>query len=406
MANDDYDPTAPAVMADPFAAYAEMRANCPVHRFEGLENPFYTLFRYDDVRAAQMNPAVWSSRYGSGPSYMKSIGLFADGPAHAEFRNIFKPRLSPGALLQREDEIREIATGLVDAMLARGSSADLHDALALPLPVTVIARFLGVPDADLDQLKDWSDRLTELGFGQNAQAYLETYAGVCGFFDQYLDAREATLANAGVSEASSEHVGALLPDDWISDAVCASYQGRRLRRDEQHIILMGLLVGGNETTTSLLTNCVWRLLERPERWAAVKANPDELVETALEETLRCDPPTLGMFRTSLEAVEARGVEIPAKSKLMLCYGAANHDPEIFENPDEYRLDRSKDELRKHMAFGVGPHTCPGAPLSRLEARIALRLLIERLDNPRLDGPTQRIGAYNFWGRKSLPIAWG
>lgn len=406
MAIDDYDPTAPEVMNDPFAAYARMREACPVHRFEGLENPFYTFFRYDDVRAAQMNPAIWSSRYGSGPSFMKSIGLFADGPAHAEFRNIFKPRLSPAALMKREDEIREIAARLVDDMLAKGSPVDLHDALALPLPVTVIARFLGVPDADLDQLKDWSDRLTELGFGQNAQAYLETYAGVCSFFDRYLDAREAALADADISAPGAEHVGSLLPDDWISDAVCARYQGRRLRRDEQHIILMGLLVGGNETTTSLLTNCVWRLLEQPERWAAVKADPDALVETALEESLRRDPPTLGMFRTSLETTQAHGVEMPAKSKLMLCYGAANHDPDVFENPDEFRLDRPPGELRKHMAFGVGPHTCPGAPLARLEARIALRLLVEQLDDPRLDGPTERIGAYNFWGRKSLPIAWG
>jgi len=336
---------------------------------------------------------------------MKSIGLFSDGRDHIAFRNVFKRRLSPAALLHREDEITHIASDLIDAMLARGSQGELHDDVALPLPVTVIAGMLGIPEADFDQLKSWSDELTETGFGKDAKAYLKSYQGVCAFFDSYLDDRIARLKDAGIDAPSSEHVGTVVSDDWISDAVCAAYKGRPLHRSEQHIILMGLLVGGNETTTSLLTNCVWRLLEKPELWAQVCDDPATLVPVAIEESLRHDAPTLGMFRTSLCPIELHDVEIPPKSKLMMAFGSANRDPDVFQNPDEFRLDRTMPEVMKHMAFGLGPHSCPGAPLARMEARAALRLLVERLPTLRLNGPSQRIEAYNFWGRRKLPIAW-
>ena len=400
-----YDPAAPETLADPFPVYDQMRAHCPVHHFTGLQAPFFTAFLYQDVRAVQMNPKVWSSRYGSGPTYMKSIGFMADGKAHSEFRTIFKARIAPAVLDSLAPEITAIVAALIDAMRAKGSVGDLHDDFALPLPVTVIARLLGVPDADLGQLKSWSDKLTETGFGEDAQAYLETYAGLCAFFDTYIDARFDALSGAGIDDPRPEHVGAIVPDDWISDAVCARFQDRALTRAEQHMVLMGLLVGGNETTTSLITNCVWRLLQKQDLWDALKADPDTLIPIAIEESLRLDAPTLGMFRTNLCPVELRGVRIPEKSKLMMAYGAANRDPAVFPDPNTFRLDRTREELQQHMAFGVGPHTCMGAPLSRLEARIALRALIDRLPDLRLTGETTRIRAYNFWGRRTLPVGW-
>jgi cytochrome P450 len=399
-----YDPASPETLAEPFSIYADMRAKCPLHFFSGLQVPFFTVFRYDDVRAVQMNPATWSSRYGSGPTFLKSIGFMADGKAHSEFRNIFKNRVGPAALGKLEPMIQGIIDNLIDAMLAKGSPGELHDQFALPLPVRVVALLLGIADADLAQLKHWSDRLTETGFGKNAALYLETYAGLCAFFDTQIEARYATLRAVG-AEPDPAHVGALLSDDWISDAVCARYQDRALTRAEQHIALMGLLVGGNETTTSLITNCVWRLLENRDLWEQVRANPDQLTLPAIEESLRFDAPTLGMFRTSLCPVELHGQTIPEKSKLMMAYGSANRDPDVFANADEFRLDRPREESMKHMAFGVGPHTCMGAPLSRLEGRLALRALVERLPRLRLSGETTRIRAYNFWGRRTLPVSW-
>lgn len=399
-----YDPIAPETLADPFRDYARMREQCPLHHFDGLETPFYTLFRYDDVRAVLMDPATWSSRYGSGPTFMKSIGFMADGKAHSDFRAIFKARVSPGALAKLESPIQTIVDDLVGAMASGEPGGDLHDLFALPLPIRVIGLLLGVPDADLATLKHWSNQLTETGFGEDAGRYLETYAGVCAFFDAHIDTRQAILRDAGVAPDPA-HIGPLLPDDWISDAVCAQFQGRLLTRAEQHIALMGLLVGGNETTTSLLTNCVWRLLQRRELWDQVKAAPESMIPAALEESLRFDSPTLGMFRTSLCPVTLHSQTIPAKSKMMMAFGSANRDRSVFSDPDQFRLDRPREELAKHLAFGLGPHTCMGAPLSRLEARLALRALVEHFPQMRLAGETTRIRAYNFWGRRSLPVTW-
>lgn len=408
---DHFDPLAPTTMADPYPDYARMREHCPVHHFDGLETPFHTVFRHEDVRAVNMNAKVWSSRYGSGPGFIRSIGFFADGKPHSEFRAIFKGRVSLNPLEAMREPITLQAEALIDVMRAgQGPNgegrADLHDAFALPLPVWVVGDLLGIGDGDKDLLKTWSDRITEAGFGVDAKAWAETYQGVCAFFDGHIESRLDSLRAAGITTPLPEHVGTLLSDDWISDAVCGRFQDRGLTRDEQHIALMGLLVGGNETTTSLITNVVWRLLETPGLWAAVCADPEALVPVAIEESLRFDAPTQGMFRTSLCPVELHDVTVPEKTKMMMSFGSANRDPEVFDRPEAFRLDRPSEELARHIAFGVGPHTCLGAPLARMEARIALDLLVRRFPDLRLDGPTTRIAAYNFWGRRTLPVAWG
>lgn len=401
-----FDPLSHTTMADPFPDYARMREHCPVHHHTGMETPFNMVFRHADVRAVNMNAKVWSARYGTGPGYMRSIGFFADGKPHAEFRAIFKARVSLNALEGLRARITAQTDHLIDTMLAGGQSADLHDAFALPLPVWVVGDLLGIGDGEKDLLKHWSDRLTEAGFGVDAKGWAETYQGVCAFFDDHIEARLATLRAAGIDQPGPEHIGTLLSDDWISDAACGRFQNRNLTREEQRMALMGLLVGGNETTTSLITNLVWRLLHQPELWAELVADPERLVPVAIEESLRFDSPTQGMFRTSLCPVEMHGVTLPEKSKMMMVFGSANRDPDVFESPETFRLDRPAEELARHLAFGVGPHTCPGAPLARMEGQIAIDRLVRRIPDLRLDGPTERIGAYNFWGRRKLPVAWG
>jgi cytochrome P450 len=401
-----FNPMTPEVMADPYPHYTRMRQGCPVHHVEDIVTPFWMFFRYDDVRSAQMKLDAWTSRYGTSPNFQRAIGLFQDGKAHVEFRNIFKPRLSPGALMKFEPTVRALAAAQMDEMLAKGPHVDLHDAFALPLPIKVISLLLGIPGEDFPRLKRFSNQVIETGFGQDSPTFMVIYEELCAFFDAHLDQRLATLAKAGVTEPNMSHVGTVLSDDWISDAVCATYQDRPLSREEQRLILMGLLVGGNETTTSLVTNIMWRLLEDPSRWAAVKADLETLIPIAVEESLRFDSPTQGMWRTSLCPVSVQGVDIPAKSKLMVNYAAANRDPDAFDDADSFRLDRSREDLMKHMAFGVGPHTCPGAPLSRLEARIALELFVERMPDVALAGEATRSVGFNFWGRGSLPLRIG
>lgn len=150
---------------------------------------------------------------------------------------------------------------------------------------------------------------------------------------------------------------------------------------------------------------MWRLLEVPERWALLKEKP-ELINAAIEESLRFDPPVLGMFRTSLCPTKLHDMEVPEHAKLMQLYGSGCRDEAVFENAGEFRLDRPTDVGRRHMAFGSGKHVCPGAPLARLVVRIAFQALLERLPNPRLLGAGERNPVFNFWGRKKLPIAWG
>jgi cytochrome P450 len=398
-----YDPNDPGVLENPWPVYAQMRERCPVHHHADPVHPFYTVFRAEDVRSVSSDAGVWSSRYSSAPVFMKAVGVMQDGQAHAEFRRLFALRLMPQAVERHRGLIEGIANTLIDRMLEK-SRGCLHDDFACPLPVKVIASLLGIPAEDNLRFKKWSDELAELGFGQDSERYSGVYAEVAAFFSACLEQRRQALAAAGVAEAGPEHLGGPVPDDLISVLLVSKYQGRRLTEHEMQFTLIGLMIGGNETTTSLITNCLWRLLEAPPLWERLKREP-ALIETAIEESLRLDAPTLGMWRTSLCPVTLHGVEIPAKSKMMMAYGSANRDPAVFDHPDTFDLDRPLAQARRHLSFGTGPHTCPGGPLSRLEARIALRLFIERLPDLRLNGPHTRIKPFNFWGRRSMPVAW-
>jgi cytochrome P450 len=165
-------------------------------------------------------------------------------------------------------------------------------------------------------------------------------------------------------------------------------------------VVSQLFVGGNETTTSLITNAVWRLLQDPQRWQTLVSKP-ELIDNALEESLRYDPPVLGLYRTVTRDVELRGVTIPVNSKVMLNYAAANRDPEVFDAPNEFRLDRPP---RRHLSFGLGVHFCLGSQLARLEARTALSSLVQRFPDLQLQNDGERIAPFFLWGRHRLPVS--
>jgi cytochrome P450 len=166
-----------------------------------------------------------------------------------------------------------------------------------------------------------------------------------------------------------------------------------------------LLVAGHETTTSLLTNCVWRLLQdRPGRWERLLADRS-LIRTTVEESLRFDAPVLGLCRTNDEETAIDGVVIPADSKLMVLYASANRDGSTFADPDAFRVDRPLAESMRHFSFSWGIHHCLGAHLARLTGRVALDVLLDRLPDLRLDGEPTRIPSPFLWGRKTLPVAW-
>ena len=262
----------------------------------------------------------------------------------------------------------------------------------MPLPITVIAGLLGLPDGDIGGFKQMSDDLTASYNEPDPRASAEPRARFDRYFTELIERRRREPAG-----------------DLVSLFATGDVDGRKLTDTEICWLLLLLLLGGNETTTALLTNVLWRLLEVPERWDAVRDRPDA-VDAAIEESLRHDPPVLGMFRTTTTEIVRHDVVIPARRKVMLCYGAANHDPSVFAEPDTFRLERDAAERQRHLAFGFGDHYCPGAALARLEARVALRVLVQRLPALRAGWPEgtdpPRITPFLLWGRSSLPAVWG
>ena len=352
---------------------------------------------------------TWSSHYGQSPRFSVAGCLFSDPPDHTMYRRLVQQGFTPRVVERMEGDIVRLTDELIDAMLVRPERrADLHDDLACPLPVLVIANVLGVPTSQIAQFKEWSDRQVEAMGSQDPDAAAENRAQIDAFFVDQLDERRDLLVTAGLSpdDWSEQVLGDVISDDVMSGLLVASADGRRLTDPELLNILRQLLVGGNETTTSLITNLFWRILERPELYDELRDRPN-LDAVAVEESLRFDAPVLGLYRTNTRELELHGVTIPETTKAMATYGAANRDPEVFDDPDTFRLDRDFDLLRRtHLAFGLGRHFCPGAHLSRLEARIMLRRVLDRVPDLRLDGQTTRIPTFLLWGRRTLPIAWG
>lgn len=398
-----YDPLSPETLADPFPTYSELRSHCPVQEFEDFDPPFFTLTRHADVFDAVRDVGLWSSRYGFTPQYSRPSGLVGDPPDHTAFRRLFIRGFTPRTVSGLEEEITELATGLVDGLEPHGEG-DLHELFAFPLPLLVVSRLLGLPASDIGLFKEMCSALTAEYNASDTTALVQARRRLDDYLLHFVNERRSMLVDAGVTDPGQEHLGTVLPQDLISGFVVAECEGRRLLDDEILWMLVLLLLGGNETTTALLTNLVWRLLQDRDRWEAVRADRS-LIDTAIEESLRFDPPVLGMFRTPTRDVELHGVTIAAKRKVMLGFGSANHDPELWDRPDQFSLDRDLHELKGHLSFGFGHHHCPGAPLARLEAHIALELLLDRLPRLRLNGDAERIEPFLFWGRSRLPVAW-
>lgn len=391
----DYSPTHPDVLEDPARSYAELRAQCPVHRSEALGRPLYSVASAADVHRVLLDHRTWSN--GRGPGIMDSTSgagdmQHDDPPEHTRRRNFARAWFLPQAVAALEPAVRAVAVEHVERIAPDGA-ADLYSTVALPLPVTSFCAIMGIDLADRDQFLHWADELVTS----------MAYAGTGGSARRQLS--EFT-ANEVQRRRDLADAGDRVPDGLLSHLAVAPYSDEgRMPLTEVVNMVNQLLIAGHETTTSLITNCVWRLLEdRPSRWERLLAEPD-LIPQAVEESLRFDPPVLGLCRTSEHEQTLSGVDIPAGEKIMVLYASANRDPERFERADEFVIDRPLLETRRHYSFSWGIHHCLGAPLARLTARVALEELISRLPTLRLDGPTTRVPSPFLWGRKTLPVRW-
>lgn len=408
MSANAFDPFSPEVVADPGPAYARLRAECPFHRVDRPGQTFWIASDYAEIKEDILQDSpIWSFRWGNAQKdTISDVGFKTDPPFHMAFRTEIARGVTPKALKRYEGEIARIVDELIDAMLANpAGEGDFYPLFAFPLPARIMCVMLGAPESAYKSYKVWADTLQNLLFNDPQPGSFEPILKeIYGHFNTLLDERVALLSKAGVDKPSHEDLGGVLPDDFMSRSIVSQVEGRYLTREEQLNICLAFLTGGQETTISLLGNLMWRVLETPENWERLKREP-HLVEGAVEESLRFDPPVLGHFRTSLKPTSLHGEALPNRAKLMFSMVGANRDPDLFPDPDVFKVDRPANEARKHLSFGAGVHMCLGAPVARLEAKTALSRLIERLPNLRLTGPTTRLPGWMHWGRASLPVAW-
>ena len=403
-ADADYDPVGPETLADPMPAYAELRAGCPVHRYDGLERPMYTFARREDVQSVLTDPELWSNRFGPGIAMGREVvGDLQryDPPVHETRRRFLRAPFLPRAVEANVPRVEALARSMVEGFRSDGR-VELHDDYALPLPVQAFIDMMGVEADDAGNFKRWADDLT-LGMTYPDRAR-DARRAMTAYTQGEVAWRREAMADADLAP-DTDPVGSVVPDGLLSHLACHPLEdGTWMPDHEVAGMVSQLLVAGHETTTSLITNAVWRLLEDRSRWDRLVAEP-ELVPNVIEESLRFDPPVLGLCKTNNEPITRHGVDIDQDSKVMILYASANRDEATFDQPDEFVMDRPLLESKRHLSFGWGTHFCLGAHLARLTGRIALSVLVDELPDLRLDGETERVGAPFLWGRARLDVAW-
>ncbi|PJE93754.1 cytochrome P450 [Streptomyces carminius] len=359
---------------DPYPVYAGLRARGPVHRVRTPEGTLaWLVVGHDEVRAALTDPRLSKDWENASPALGMSAPaagitmLSSDPPVHTRLRKLVARAFTARRVEALEPRVREIAGGLLDEMLrAPERRADLVDAYAFPLPITVICELLGVPSLDRESFRKWSG----------------TAVGSAPFEEKKAAKEAVTDYLAGLLATKREQPG----EDLLSALLhTADEDGDRLSADELLGMAWLLLVAGHETTTGLIANGVLALLTHPDQLELLRSDPS-LTENAVEEMLRYDGPVeTSTTRFTTEPVEIGGTVIPGGGELVLVATAdADRDPDRFSGfsgPDRFDIRRP---TRGHLAFGHGIHHCLGAPLARLEGRIAVRMLLDRCPALALD----------------------
>lgn len=393
--SDEFDLFDPEIHRQPDAHIARMRRECPVHH--NADRDFYTLVDTDDITEVLRRPDQWSSRFRNGLTYVRSerpMLLDADPPTHTWQRRLLQRAWTPRIIDRLEPRVRAHLDDLLASVLHQGR-CEFHDDVAAPLPAAVIADLVGVPAGDRGLLTAWSEARVHVTAGTPGKRDAAARAGT--------ELEEYFVRHVGERRARIE-AGADVPDDYTTMMLTTDHEGRLLDDDEVKRVLQLLVLGGIETTTLLLTNLLHRIIIEPTLAESLRGRAD-LVPIAVEECLRVDAPTLGLFRTPNETSTVRGIEIPKDTKTMVLFAAVNRDPALWVDPDTFRLDRDPQMLRRHFAFGHGTHLCLGAPLARLEGRVVLEALVDRLRGVRYAGTPRRVDTMIFRGWNHQPITW-
>lgn len=375
----DVDLFDPATQQDWYAAYDRLRAEAPVFRIPGSTT--YVVTRYADVLHVLRHQDVFPSGTGltgrSSPAtavyaargWQRLAPLGVNPPEHRHYRALVDRFFDLAGAERYRSRIQGVIDDLLDEMVrGGGGKADYMQAFALPLPVRMITTILGFPVSDIDRLKAWSSAwvlpfsgaLTEAQEVWVAEQVVEFQA----YIQEWIDEKRADPA-----------------DDILTSLTVARYGDERPLTDPEIVsIIDHLYIGGNETTTFALTSALWILLREPGLYEQVLGDRS-LVEPFVEEALRLESPTQGLYRRVARDTELAGVALPAGSTVHIRYAAANRDAAMFPDPEHVNLQRAN--TRRHMAFSLGEHHCPGEGLSRLEQRMALTSVLDRLPGLRL-----------------------
>ncbi|MDX2137312.1 MAG: cytochrome P450 [Chloroflexota bacterium] len=399
-----YDLATPAMQQDPYPIYAEMRRQPSLVQVGSSLTTQGTYFvtRYDDAVFVLKDPRFvndasklpgwddWSKKWYI-PSTLKvfihSMAL-KDEPDHTRLRQLVHKAFTPAMIQQLAGDIERLANELLDKA-ARQPVIDFRSAYALPLPLTVIANMMGVSQSDRDKFSRWmSNPITEFSTSDpvGMVSKLLSAMGLDGMLRRIIADRRRNPQS-----------------DLTTALVQAEEAGDRLSEPELIAMLFLILFAGHETTVNLIGSGTLALLQNPDQFEKLKANPD-LLDSAIEEMLRYTNPVQHVAqRYTLEDVEIGGVAIPKHSALHIGIASANRDEAAFKNADQFDITRSPN---RHIAFGFGIHYCLGAPLARLEAKIAFKTLLARYPNLRLAVPADQVkwrGAPSLRGLTALPV---
>jgi pimeloyl-[acyl-carrier protein] synthase len=392
-----FDPTSSSFKRNPYPNYRALREKDPIHP-SGLTSG-WVMTRYDDIMEVFRDSRFGSDRTESpeiqnmpesrrGPffQWLEQSLLSLDPPDHTRLRGLVSKAFTPRSVAQMQPRIAEITNTLLDEVQDKGKMDLIRD-LANPLPVIVIAEMLGVPPEDRTEFKAWSN---DLGAGLDPFASDEIIA----------KADKSTIALQGYFKTLVEERRREPREDLLTALVQAEEDGETLNEDELYATAILLLGAGNETTTNLIGNGMNALLRHEEQLQMLKADPS-LIENAIEEMLRFDPPVQFTSRIAKEELVMGGRTIAKHQFVTLVVGAANRDPKYFPNPEHFNVNRSLDHT---LAFGHGVHFCLGAPLARLEARTAIPILLERMPELRMEpGPPAFRDTVVLRGLKRLPV---
>lgn len=389
-----FDPLSPEFRLNPYPVYDMLRQHAPIFFWENWR--FYFLSRYDDCAALLRDNRLGQGEFNedwSPPESQKDLirlqkdwMLLKDPPDHTRLRGLVFKAFTPRMVEQLRDTIQAITDRLLDEVQDKGEM-DLMAALAYPLPVTVIAEMLGIPRHDQDQFHEWSNALARSLDLTDVTAVYDKASEAAAVFTEYL----ADLAEQRRRQPQN---------DLLSALVAVENEGEHLTANELYATSSLLFVAGHETTINLIGNGTLALLRHPDQLALLKENGG-VMKTAVEELLRYDSPVQMTSRMALEDITYKGHTFKRGTQVGFLLGAANHDPERFENPGQLDITRQKNQ---HLSFGGGIHYCLGAPLARLEGEIALTTLLRRMPDLQLATETPEYGDnYLLRGLKSLPL---